>query len=83
MSGKRSSFIGNSFTLLKQTFSEWLEDKVPQLAAALAFNELPKNDSDLAIDILLVFHSLHRRWKDGWQARLSRSWSFYGRRNFG
>jgi len=37
MSGKRSSFISNSFILLKQTFSEWLEDKVPQLAAALAY----------------------------------------------
>ena len=37
MSGKRSSFIGNSFSLLKQTFSEWLEDKVPQLGAALAY----------------------------------------------
>jgi hypothetical protein len=31
---------------------------------------LLKNDSDLAIDILLVFHSLHPRWKDGSQARL-------------
>jgi membrane protein len=37
MSAKRSSFIGNSFSLLKQTFSEWLEDKVPQLGAALAY----------------------------------------------
>jgi membrane protein len=37
MSGKRSSFIGNLFSLLKQTFSEWLEDKVPQLGAALAY----------------------------------------------
>ncbi len=37
MSGKRLSFIGNLFSLLKQTFSEWLEDKVPQLGAALAY----------------------------------------------
>jgi membrane protein len=37
MSGKRSSVIGNLFSLLKQTFSEWLEDKVPQLGAALAY----------------------------------------------
>ena len=27
MPGKRSSFIANLFSLLKQTFSEWLEDK--------------------------------------------------------
>ena len=33
----RGSFFGNSFGLLKQTFSEWLEDKAPQLGAALAY----------------------------------------------
>jgi membrane protein len=37
MSGKRSSFIADSFSLLKQTVSEWLEDQVPQLGAALAY----------------------------------------------
>jgi membrane protein len=37
MSGKRGSFVANSISLLKQTFSEWLEDKVPQLGAALAY----------------------------------------------
>ena len=31
------SFFSNSFGLLKQTFSEWLEDKAPQLGAALAY----------------------------------------------
>ena len=34
---KRSSFIADSFSLLKQTVSEWLEDQVPQLGAALAY----------------------------------------------
>jgi membrane protein len=34
---KRTSFFSNSFGLLKQTFSEWLEDKAPQLGAALAY----------------------------------------------
>ena len=37
MPGKHASFVANSFSLLKQTFSEWLEDKVPQLGAALAY----------------------------------------------
>ncbi len=37
MSGKCTSFIANSFSLLKQTFSEWLKDKAPQLGAALAY----------------------------------------------
>jgi membrane protein len=31
------SFFSNSFGLIKQTFSEWLEDKAPQLGAALAY----------------------------------------------
>ena len=34
---KRGSFFGDSIGLLKQTFSEWLEDKAPQLGAALAY----------------------------------------------
>src|SRR5256714_38452 len=34
---KQGSFFGNSFGLLKQTFNEWLEDKAPQLGAALAY----------------------------------------------
>ena len=37
MSGKHGSFVANSISLLKQTFSEWLGDKVPQLGAALAY----------------------------------------------
>ena len=31
------SFFANAFSLLKQTFSEWLQDKAPQLGAALAY----------------------------------------------
>jgi membrane protein len=31
------SFFRNVFALLKQTFREWLEDKAPQLGAALAY----------------------------------------------
>ena len=31
------SFVGNASSLLKQTFQEWLEDKAPQLGAALAY----------------------------------------------
>src|SRR5213596_621814 len=37
MSGKHGSFVADSISLLKQTFSEWLEDKAPQLGAALAY----------------------------------------------
>jgi membrane protein len=37
MSGKRGSLVANSLSLLKQTFLEWLEDKAPQLGAALAY----------------------------------------------
>jgi membrane protein len=31
------SFVGDVFSLVKQTFQEWLEDKAPQLGAALAY----------------------------------------------
>jgi membrane protein len=31
------SFLGNAYSLLKQTFQEWLQDKAPQLGAALAY----------------------------------------------
>lgn len=37
MAEKQTSFIAKSFHLLKQTVSEWLEDKAPQLGAALAY----------------------------------------------
>ena len=33
----KSSLLGNAFSLLKQTFQEWLQDKAPQLGAALAY----------------------------------------------
>jgi membrane protein len=32
-----TSFVGKALSLLKQTFQEWLEDKAPQLGAALAY----------------------------------------------
>ena len=37
MATKRASFWSNSLGLFKQTFSEWTEDKAPQLGAALAY----------------------------------------------
>src|SRR5437870_1247899 len=33
----KSSFFANALSLLKQTFQEWLQDKAPQLGAALAY----------------------------------------------
>src|SRR5437667_6372548 len=33
----KSSVFANTFALLKQTFQEWLQDKAPQLGAALAY----------------------------------------------
>ena len=34
---KRPSFFKNAFSLLKQTAQEWMDDKAPQLGAALAY----------------------------------------------
>jgi membrane protein len=36
-SGSKSSFFSNAFSLVKQTGKEFLEDKAPQLGAALAY----------------------------------------------
>jgi membrane protein len=36
-SQESESLIGNAFSQLKQTFQEWLQDKAPQLGAALAY----------------------------------------------
>jgi membrane protein len=36
-SARGESFFSNAFGLLKQTFQEWLQDKAPQLGAALAY----------------------------------------------
>jgi membrane protein len=36
-SGSKSSFLANAFGLLKQTVQEFLQDKAPQLGAALAY----------------------------------------------
>ncbi len=36
-SASKTFLFGNAFNLLKQTFQEWLDDKVPQLGAALAY----------------------------------------------
>jgi membrane protein len=39
MANRRNSesFFSDAFSMLKQTFTEWLEDKAPQLGAALAY----------------------------------------------
>jgi membrane protein len=36
-SAASKSFFGNAASLLKQTFNEWVQDKAPQLGAALAY----------------------------------------------
>jgi membrane protein len=36
-SNTSESLVGNTSSLLKQTFQEWLQDKTPQLGAALAY----------------------------------------------
>jgi membrane protein len=64
---KRGSFFSNSFGLLKQTFSEWLEDKAPQLGAALAyytvFSLAPLILVVLAIVGLIFQHDPAGAWK--------------------
>jgi membrane protein len=37
MNVRKSGFWGNAFGLFRQTFTEWLDDKAPQLGASLAY----------------------------------------------
>ena len=57
---KRPSFFSNAFSLLKQTASEWLDDKAPQLGAALAYYTV----FALAPLVLLLLAIVGLLWRD-------------------
>jgi membrane protein len=57
---KRRSFLANSFSLLNETFAQWLADKSPQLGAALAYYtvfSLAPLILVLLVVVGLIFHS--------------------------
>jgi len=76
MSEKRTSFVANSFSLLKQTFSEWLEDKAPQLGAALAYYTV-FSLAPLVLLLLAIVGFLFRKDPSGTWEKITEQMSYF------
>src|SRR5207248_10163166 len=73
---KRASFFSNSFGLLKQTFSEWLQDKAPQLGAALAYYTV-FSLAPLVLVLLAVVGLLFRNDPGGAWNKITQQMSYF------
>jgi len=76
MPGRRTSFVANSFSLLKQTFSEWLEDKAPQLGAALAYYTV-FSLAPLVLLLLAIVGFLFRKDPSGTWEKITEQMSYF------
>ena len=76
MPGKRTSFFANSFSLLKQTFTEWLDDQAPQLGAALAYYTV-FSLAPLVLLLLAIVGFLFRDDPAGTWKRLTEQMSYF------
>jgi membrane protein len=70
------SFFGNVFSLLKQTFQEWLQDKAPQLGAALAYYTV-FSLAPLVLVLLAIVGVLFRDDPAGAWNRLTQQMSYF------
>ncbi len=68
--------VGSIFPLLKQTFNEWLEDKAPQLGAALAYYTV-FSLAPLILVILAVIGVLFRKDPSGAWTRMTEQMSYF------
>ena len=75
-SSKKSSFLGSAFSLLKQTANEWIEDKAPQLGAALAYYTV-FSLAPLVLLLLAVIGVLFRSDPSGAWTRISAQMSYF------
>ena len=73
---KRASFFSNSFGLFKQTFSEWLEDKAPQLGAALAYYTV-FSLAPLVLVLLAIVGLIFRNDPDGAWNKITEQMSYF------
>ena len=73
---KRASFFSNSFGLLKQTFSEWLEDKAPQLGAALAYYTVFLL-APLVLELLVIVGLIFRNDPGGTWNQITEQMSYF------
>jgi membrane protein len=70
------SFFGNVFSLLKQTFQEWLQDKAPQLGAALAYYTV-FSLAPLVLVMLAIIGVIFRHDPAGAWNRITRQMSYF------
>jgi membrane protein len=73
---KRSSFFSNTFGLFKQTVQEWLEDKAPQLGAALAYYTV-FSLAPLVVVLLAVIGVLFRHDPAGAWSKVTEQMSYF------
>jgi membrane protein len=71
-----SSFFGNAFTLLKQTFQEWIEDKAPQLGAALAYYTV-FSLAPLILLLLAIVGAIFRHDPEGASNKITQQMSYF------
>src|SRR5919201_6825207 len=73
---KRKSIAANGFELLKQTASEWVEDKAPQLGAALAYYTV-FSLAPMVLLLLAVIGVLFRDDPAGAWSRITEQMSYF------
>lgn len=73
---KKQSFFMNAFALLKQTAMEWIDDKAPQLGAALAYYTV-FSLAPLILILLAIIGVLFRNDPNGAWTRLTAQMSYY------
>ena len=70
------SFFENVFSLLKQTFQEWLQDKAPQLGAALAYYTV-FSLAPMVLVLLAIVGVIFRREAAGAWNKLTQQMSYF------
>src|SRR5437773_9605005 len=73
---KGGTFFGTSLSLLKQTFSQWLEDKAPQLGAALAYYTV-FSLAPLVLLLLAIVGFLFRKDPSGTWEKITEQMSYF------
>ncbi len=76
MAARRSNFFSTAFALLKQTTSEWLSDKAPQLGAALAYYTV-FSLAPLILVLLALIGVLFRKDPGGAWSKVTEQMSYF------
>ena len=73
---KRPSFFSNAFSLFKQTATEWLDDKAPQLGAALAYYTI-FSLAPLVLVVLAIIGVLFREDPSGAWSKVTEQMGYF------